>query len=147
MSLRRLNKELADINKSPSPYFSIAPSDGNIYTWKATMVGPPDTPYAGGVFYLDIHIHYDYPMKPPKINFENKIYHCNINSNGSISLDILQDQWTPALTIRSLLISITSFLSDPNPYSPLVPEIARVYKENKVEHDRVAKEWTKKYAM
>jgi ubiquitin-conjugating enzyme E2 D len=145
-SLRRLNKELVEINRSQPSYCSAAPCE-DMYTWQATITGPSDTPYAGGVFYLNIHIHEDYPYKPPIIKFTSKIYHCNINLNGSISLDILQDQWSPALTISKLLISITSLLSDPNPYDPMVPEIARMYKEDKVKHDRVAKEWTKKYAM
>lgn len=58
-----------------------------------------DSPYAGGVFFLAIHFPTDYPFKPPKVNFTTRIYHPNINSNGSICLDILRDQWSPALTI------------------------------------------------
>ena len=58
-----------------------------------------DSPYSGGVFFLAIHFPTDYPFKPPKVNFTTRIYHPNINSNGSICLDILRDQWSPALTI------------------------------------------------
>lgn len=58
-----------------------------------------DSPYSGGVFFLTIHFPTDYPFKPPKVNFTTRIYHPNINSNGSICLDILRDQWSPALTI------------------------------------------------
>lgn len=58
-----------------------------------------DSPYAGGVFFLTISFPTDYPFKPPKVSFTTKIYHPNINSNGSICLDILRDQWSPALTI------------------------------------------------
>lgn len=62
-------------------------------------MGPPDSPYQGGVFFLTIHFPTDYPFKPPKVAFSTRIYHPNINSNGSICLDILRSQWSPALTI------------------------------------------------
>ena len=58
-----------------------------------------DSPFQGGVFFLAIHFPTDYPFKPPKVNFTTRIYHPNINSNGSICLDIIRDQWSPALTI------------------------------------------------
>ncbi|KAG5440585.1 hypothetical protein PCK2_000410 [Pneumocystis canis] len=93
-----------------------------------------DSPYSGGVFFLAIHFPTDYPFKPPKVNFTTRIYHPNINSNGSICLDILRDQWSPALTISKgikyhiictsllivrVLLSICSMLTDPNPDDPL----------------------------
>ncbi|XP_075615119.1 ubiquitin-conjugating enzyme E2 D1 isoform X3 [Balearica regulorum gibbericeps] len=59
----------------------------------------PDSAYQGGVFFLTVHFPTDYPFKPPKIAFTTKIYHPNINSNGSICLDILRSQWSPALTV------------------------------------------------
>lgn len=69
------------------------------FHWQATIMGPGESPYTGGVFFLAIHFPTDYPFKPPKVNFTTRIYHPNINSNGSICLDILRDQWSPALTI------------------------------------------------
>ena len=87
-------------------------------------MGPEDSAYTGGVFFLNIHFPTDYPFKPPKVQFVTKIYHPNINSNGSICLDILKDQWSPALTISKVLLSISSLLTDANPDDPLVPDIA-----------------------
>lgn len=55
-----------------------------------------------------------------------RVYHPNVNAQGSICLDILKDQWSPALTISKVLLSISSLLTDANPDDPLVPEIAHV---------------------
>ena len=110
-------------------------------------MGPDDSPYAGGVFFLNIHFPTDYPFKPPKCNFTTRIYHPNINSNGSICLDILKDQWSPALTISKVLLSISSLLTDANPDDPLVPEIAHIYKTDRPKYEATAREWTRKYAM
>ncbi len=71
----------------------------NTYEFNTNYGHQSDSPYSGGVFFLAIHFPTDYPFKPPKVNFTTRIYHPNINSNGSICLDILRDQWSPALTI------------------------------------------------
>ncbi|XP_057358463.1 ubiquitin-conjugating enzyme E2 D3 isoform X2 [Manis pentadactyla] len=114
--------------------------------WPESLV-ENDSPYQGGVFFLTIHFPTDYPFKPPKVAFTTRIYHPNINSNGSICLDILRSQWSPALTISKVLLSICSLLCDPNPDDPLVPEIARIYKTDRDKYNRISREWTQKYAM
>jgi ubiquitin-protein ligase len=125
---------------------SAGPKKDNLYEWSSTILGPDDSPYAGGVFFLDISFPKDYPFKPPGIIFRTRVYHCNINSQGHICLDILKDNWSPAMTISKVLLSICSLLTDPNPSDPLVASIATEYMQNKEEHDRKAKEWTKRYA-
>uniref|UniRef100_A0A8D1Z655 UBC core domain-containing protein n=1 Tax=Sus scrofa TaxID=9823 RepID=A0A8D1Z655_PIG len=140
-------EELNDLARDPPAQCSAGPVGDDMFHWQATIMGPNDSPYQGGVFFLTIHFPTDYPFKPPKVAFTTRIYHPNINSNGSICLDILRSQWSPALTISKVLLSICSLLCDPNPDDPLVPEIARIYKTDREKYNRIAREWTQKYAM
>lgn len=108
-------------------YFSAGPKGDNIYEWRSTILGPPGSVYEGGVFFLDITFSPDYPFKPPKVTFRTRIYHCNINSQGVICLDILKDNWSPALTISKVLLSICSLLTDCNPGERLNPILNWIY--------------------
>lgn len=147
MALKRIQKELSDLQRDPPAQCSAGPVGDDLFHWQATIMGPSDSPYQSGVFFLTIHFPTDYPFKPPKVAFTTKIYHPNINSNGSICLDILRSQWSPALTVSKVLLSICSLLCDPNPDDPLVPEIAHTYKADRERYNKSAREWTHKYAM
>uniref|UniRef100_A0A1I8F1N3 E2 ubiquitin-conjugating enzyme n=1 Tax=Macrostomum lignano TaxID=282301 RepID=A0A1I8F1N3_9PLAT len=103
MALKRINKELQDLGRDPPAQCSAGPVGDDLFHWQATIMGPSESPYHGGVFFLTIHFPTDYPFKPPKVAFSTRIYHPNINSNGSICLDILRSQWSPALTISKYL--------------------------------------------
>ncbi|KAI7819700.1 ubiquitin-conjugating enzyme/RWD-like protein [Gamsiella multidivaricata] len=137
---------MMEINLDPPAGCSAAPKSDNLYSWTATITGPSDSPYANGVFFLDIQFPQDYPFQPPKVTFRTRIYHCNINNQGHICLDTLKDNWSPALTISKVLLSITSLLADANPHDPLVESIASQFLNDRQEHDRVARDWTKRYA-
>jgi ubiquitin-conjugating enzyme E2 D/E len=142
MALRRINKEISDLKADPPFNCSAGPLGNDLYQWEAVIMGPEDSPYTGGIFKLRIQFPVDYPFKPPHIQFLTKIFHPNINSAGMICLDILKTQWSPALTISKVLLSICSLLTDPNPKDPLAPEIAHMYLERRDEYELEARRMT-----
>lgn len=145
---KRISKELKDIKRDPNSLYKAVDSvNGNISHWHATIMGPPESPYEGGFFKLDLEFPSDYPLKPPKVKFITKVYHPNINSNGSICLNIFQNDWTPALTIPKVLISIVSLLTTPNPDDALDKDVAHVYKTDLQHYNATAKEWTLRHAQ
>eukprot|EP00445_Apocalathium_hangoei_P033593 CAMPEP_0203942560 /NCGR_PEP_ID=MMETSP0359-20131031/78715_1 /ASSEMBLY_ACC=CAM_ASM_000338 /TAXON_ID=268821 /ORGANISM="Scrippsiella Hangoei, Strain SHTV-5" /LENGTH=147 /DNA_ID=CAMNT_0050873283 /DNA_START=68 /DNA_END=511 /DNA_ORIENTATION=+ len=147
MALRRLQQELKEIIDDPPPNCSAGPVGDDMFTWVATILGPPDTAYQGGVFFLNISFPPNYPFNPPKVEFTTKIYHCNINACGAISVDILGEHWSVAWPISKLLLGLSSLLTDPNPHNPLVPEIGWLYMKDRAKHDQTVREWVTKYAQ
>ena len=147
MAAKRIKKEMNELRKDAPTNCSAGPTNDDLFEWKAVIMGPAESNYQGGIFHLIIRFPADYPFKPPKVTFQTKIYHPNVNEKGGICLDILKDQWSPALTISKVLLSISSLLTDPNPDDPLVPDIARQYISNRGLYNQTAKDWTQKYAM
>ena len=146
MALKRITKELKEIQTDPPCGCSAGPVGEDMFHWSATITGPSDSPYQGGLFFLDVHFPVDYPFKAPRVTFVTKVYHPNVNRQGVICLDILKDQWSPALTISRVLLSISSLLTDPNPQDPLDPEVANVLRTNPKKFNETAAEWTAQYA-
>ncbi len=146
-TLQRLNYELKNIEELKQFGVIIETENDNIYKWIIIMDGPVNSPYEGGKFTLSIDFPSNYPFSPPLINFITRIYHCNINNSGGICLDILKDQWSPALTVNKVIISIISLLNDPNPHDPLVTDIANIYLQDKNLYLENAKKHTRIYAI
>ena len=112
------------------------PREDNILLWDAVICGPFDTPFDGGKFKLTIQFSEDHPYKPPVIKFVSKMFHPNIfERDGKVNLDILSIRnWTPALTVSSLLISIQSLLDDPNPHESANRIAGDLFLTNKPEY-------------
>ena len=147
MANRRLSYELSQMSTQDDNVFMIGPRDDKITNWEGYIIGPKDTPYEYGKFYININFPSDYPYNPPLILFKTKIYHPNINENGAICLDILKDEWSPILTISKVMYSLSSLLSEPNPEDPLVDYIANEMKQNPELFIKNAKTFTEKYAI
>ena len=106
--------------------------------WIGTLKGPDDTPYSGGIFTVDIVIPDQYPFAPPKVTFNTRVWHPNVSSQtGAICLDILKDQWSPAMTIRTVLLSLQALLCAPEPDDPQVlANKTQTQKINKNKHKK-----------
>lgn len=143
---KRIQREMMELNSDPPTDCCAGPKGDRLYHWVATVIGPPGTPYHGGVYFLDITFPNDYPFKPPTVVFKTRIYHCNVDSAGNLSLEILKDGWSPALTITKVLNSIRSIFANPDPYNPLVPGIAHLYLADRAKHNEIAAQWTSRFA-
>jgi ubiquitin-conjugating enzyme E2 D/E len=136
-SLQRINKELYNLVKGEgAPYLTAGPKGDDPTQWVASIVGPQGTPYEGGVFFLSVDFPGDYPFKPPIIKFLTKIYHMNVGEDGTIQLDILADNWSTALTVAKVLMSIRSLLHEPNPdpETALRKDLAELYLSNQMKY-------------
>lgn len=144
---RRIIKETQKLLQEPAPGISASPSDDNLRYFNVMVLGPSQSPYEGGVFKLELFLPEDYPMAPPKVRFLTKIYHPNVDKLGRICLDILKDKWSPALQIRTVLLSIQALLSAPNPDDPLADNVAKHWKDDEKAAINTAREWTHAYAQ
>jgi len=145
----RLTKELAEVGKDDktSGVKAVPVTPGNLRELKGTIMGPEGTCYEGGVFDIDITIPKQYPFEPPKMKFTTKIWHPNISSQtGAICLDILKDQWSPALTIKTALLSLQALMCSPEPGDPQDAEVAKMYLNDSEKFNSTAKFWTESYA-
>ena len=122
------------------------PNPSNIFHWNITLVGPQDTPYAGGMFFLTADFPETYPKTKPEIRFTNKIYHLNVReSDGHICISTL-NQWVPNTPMVSVISAIFALFYEQNPLSPYSVSMAAQYKLRRNEFNRIAAEWTQKYA-
>merc|ERR1712228_668945 len=135
------------LSQEPPPGVDAQPDADNYRYFHIKMQGPSGTPYEGGTYQLELFLPEGYPMEPPKVRFLTKIYHPNIDKLGRICLDVLKDKWSPALQIRTVLLSIQALLSAPEPSDPLDTSVADHFTQNRAEAEAKAAEWNTQYAM
>ncbi|PIN06116.1 Ubiquitin-protein ligase [Handroanthus impetiginosus] len=125
--LKRLQSELMALMMGGDSEISAFPEEDNIFCWKGTITGSKDTVFEGTEYKLSLSFPSDYPYKPPKVKFETACFHPNVDVYGNICLDILQDKWSSAYDVRTILLSIQSLLGEPNISSPLNNQAASLW--------------------
>lgn len=127
-ALPHLQKQLREMTTNPPAGFRVE-VEHDLYHWTVWFTGPPETPYATGQYKAQISFPKEFPMEPPTFRIMSNFWHPNVYPNGNICISILHPpgtddmnveetammRWTPVQTIRSVLISIISLLSDPDP--------------------------------
>ncbi|XP_077356683.1 ubiquitin-conjugating enzyme E2Nb isoform X1 [Festucalex cinctus] len=132
--------------QEPVPGITATPDEGNARYFHVYIGGPKDSPFEGGTFKLELFLPEEYPMAAPKVRFMTRIYHPNVDRLGRICLDILKEKWSPALQIRTVLLSIQALLSAPNPDDPLANDVAEQWKKSESAAIETARAWTRMYA-
>ncbi|XP_013097613.1 ubiquitin-conjugating enzyme E2 W isoform X1 [Stomoxys calcitrans] len=112
---KRLQKELMSLIKEPPPGVSVdtASVARNLSQWKINITGFEGTLYEGENFQLLFKFNHKYPFDSPEVTFigNNIPVHPHVYSNGHICLSILTEDWSPALSVQSVCLSIASMLS------------------------------------
>ncbi|KAF7232205.1 hypothetical protein EG68_09105 [Paragonimus skrjabini miyazakii] len=124
---KRLQKELMELLMSSPKGITAFPDGENLTRWMASIQGPDETVYEGQRYKLSLEFGPNYPYSPPTVRFVSRCYHPNVDTYGTICLDILKEKWSPLLTVENLLLSICSLLAEPNNDSPLNGQAAQLW--------------------
>ncbi|CAJ0586515.1 unnamed protein product, partial [Mesorhabditis spiculigera] len=147
MRLQRECREVATSKDIQELGIMIEIVDEQLTHLKGEIRGPPDSPYEGGRFKLDINIPSSYPFVPPTVKFTTRVWHPNVSSQtGTICLDILKDNWAASLTLRTVLLSIQALLCTPEPKDPQDAVVASQYMNKQKLFTETAKFWTQQFA-
>eukprot|EP00448_Togula_jolla_P001613 CAMPEP_0170603992 /NCGR_PEP_ID=MMETSP0224-20130122/19194_1 /TAXON_ID=285029 /ORGANISM="Togula jolla, Strain CCCM 725" /LENGTH=252 /DNA_ID=CAMNT_0010928883 /DNA_START=45 /DNA_END=803 /DNA_ORIENTATION=+ len=142
---RRIRKEFEKMRLEAIAGIEAAPSE-DLFRWTAQIDGPEGSPYEGGVFQILLKLPSRYPLEPPQVRFSTRIFHPNVDERGNVCLDILKNQWSPALSLQKVLLSLSSLLTDPNFADPLNRGAAELHRRDRAGYDRMCRDLTRQFA-
>ncbi|ODQ67678.1 UBC-like protein, partial [Nadsonia fulvescens var. elongata DSM 6958] len=138
MSSSRLRKDIQSLYASPPADIILSDFPSDLTQLTLSIIGPAGTPFESHEFQLALKIPSDYPCRPPTVAFRTKIFHPNIHpGNGDVCVDTLKRDWTTALDLIQVLVTIRCLLIEPNPASALNEDAGKL-----ILHDW--NEWVKK---
>uniref|UniRef100_A0A1L8DT91 E2 ubiquitin-conjugating enzyme n=1 Tax=Nyssomyia neivai TaxID=330878 RepID=A0A1L8DT91_9DIPT len=147
IKMKLLRSEVMCLKTGAAEGIDAVPLDNQLSHWQGSILGPPGSPYEGGKFFLYIVIPQSYPMLPPTVRFLTRIVHPNVSRHGDVGIDIIQHNWSLALTISKILLSVQSLLTDPFTEICMEPALGRLYEGDRSKFEALARNWTWKYAM
>ena len=137
-SLKRLQKEYADMLKFPTPNVVAAPEDSNILTWYYIVDGPADTPYAGGEYMGRIHFPANYPFAPPSILMCTPSGRFQTEMRICLSMSCYHpENWSPIWNCAKILQGLVSFMADVEPAAGTIESST----STKVALAKASREW------
>lgn len=104
-------REAAEMSQSPSPDYVATPLDTDLFEWHFTLRGPPNSPYAEGIYHGRIVLPPTYPLRPPSFRFSTPSG--RFEANREICLSISghhEETWQPAWGVRTALVALRSFM-------------------------------------
>lgn len=109
-------------------------NDKDYYHWKACFIGPKNTPFENGLFFIEIKLDYNYPESKPLARFRTRVYHPNVNwCSGEICLDYIKEKWSSNNILRDAIMGIFYLLQQPNFTSALNTETRKVIGKDIIE--------------
>jgi ubiquitin-protein ligase len=150
MALKRLMKEYKQLEKEPSPYYSVEMDETNCLKWNVLIFVPDEeSPFYQGVFKCMFIFPPTYPNKPPEFKFISKVPHPNIYPDGKVCISILHEgkdeygyehiseRWNPTHSVDSVIMSVIYMLSNPNFESPANVDASVLWKNNPEEYKKM----------
>ncbi|CAG9316490.1 unnamed protein product [Blepharisma stoltei] len=129
----------------PEPSFMISIANNDYSRWNCVMEGPPDTPYAGGIFHFTMDLA-NYPNTCPVIVFQTPIYHPNISPEGGMCWDLYYGKWIRTIPIRIVFTYLIGLLANPTSHQNSLQEADNLLKTNREMFNLRAREYTQRYA-
>ena len=142
-SLRRLTKEFEALEKNPLDFCEVAPADDKLSA-EAHLQGPPGTPYAAGVWTVDLAFPENYPFKAPTVKFRTEIKHPNVKTDtGEVCPEVFFPNWSPTMNVRLVLSNVREVLKHPVVETPLEAELAELFANDRPKFDKLVKDHVK----
>lgn len=145
---KRILKDLNDIvTDNPIEGVTVEPDPTNALKWIVLLTGPKGSPYEGGKFKVSFLFPEGYPFKPPKVQFETKIYNPHVmQKTGEVCTELYENGWVPTRKASSIVQTFLSIMMDPRADGAIEAEIAQELTNNRELFLKKAMEWTKNYA-